>query len=340
MSMHFSHLSEPFTRLIKDTRTAVRRGSKPPQASPGGPVEIDKLESVGELSRDAEAEVLSFLDEQPVHTVIMAGLIRDNGFDDTLNRGRFYGYRGPDGILEGVALVGHATLLEVRSERALVALAQRARTVSDVSFILGEQETMERFWNCYSNHVTAAHFRRKELLFEQRWASTEARPLPGLRCATAADVDLVVSAHAHMTQEELGFNPLALDAAGFRQRCERRIRQRRVWVLIKNGQLIFKVDVVTESDTAHYLEGVYVNPAERSKGYGTRCLMEISRRLLSRTQVLCLLISEQNRVAQGLARKAGYAVTSCYESIFLRQSGATYFPHTNRTPSPQLLTGL
>lgn len=280
-----------------------------------------------ELAVRHEPEVLSFLSERPVHTVIMSGLIDDNGLEGSENRGKFYGYRGAAGTLEGVALIGHATLIEARSDNALNAFARLASTVARVNLVLGEQDRIESFWNCYSDFTNAAHYRRKELLFEQRWPSSPARVVPGLRRATLRDLKLVVAAHARMAEEELGVNPLTTDPDGFQMRCERRIRRGRVWVLIENGRLIFKADIVAATPEANYIEGVYVNPEERSKGYGNRCLVQVSRKLLSQTQAVCLLVSEQNRVAQGLARKSGYAVISCYETIFL-QSLAESLPRT------------
>ena len=62
--------------------------------------------------RHDECEVLAFLLERPVHTVVMAGLIRDNGLESPFNRGTFYACRDSAGRLEGVALVGHATFVE------------------------------------------------------------------------------------------------------------------------------------------------------------------------------------------------------------------------------------
>jgi ribosomal protein S18 acetylase RimI-like enzyme len=282
------------------------------------PVSAALLELTEELTASHEAEVLSFLGERPIHTVIMSGLIHDNGINGPQNRGKFYAYRDPNGTIEGVALIGHATLVEARNENALAALARRASDSPGVDLILGEHETIERFWRWYSDSARVPQSRRSELLFEQRWPSSTARVVRGLRTATLDDLNLVVASHARMAEEELGVNPLTIDADGFRLRCQRRIEQGRVWVWIKNGRLVFKADVVAETGSANYIEGVYVDPAERSKGYGARCLAQVSRKLLARTQALCLLVNENNRVAQGLARKSGYTVTSCYESIFLR----------------------
>jgi ribosomal protein S18 acetylase RimI-like enzyme len=290
------------------------------------PVSAAVLESAEELTAASEPEVLSFLSERPIHTVIMSGLIQDNGIEGPLNRGKFYAHRGANGLLEGVALIGHATLVEARTENALATLARRANTILGVDMILGEHEMIAKFLRWYSDSAQAPQFRRRELLFEQRWAAATSGVVRGLRTATVDDLNLVAASHARMAEEELGVNPLTIDADGFRLRCRRRIEQGRVWVWIKNGRLIFKADVIAETAAANYLEGVYVDPAERSKGHGSRCLAQVSRKLLERTQALCLLVSEHNRVAQGLARKSGYTVTSCYESIFLR-------PRTAAAPS-------
>jgi hypothetical protein len=185
-------------------------------------------ESIEELGAASRNEVLAFLAERPVHTVIMSGLIHDNGLESPLSRGRFFGYRGPDGNLEGVALIGHATLVEARTENALTALARVAGSLPGVDMILGEQGKIETFWEHYSERRPVAHIRRKELLFEQRWPSPTPSIVPALRLATLDDLDLVVTSHARMGEEELGINLLAADPEGFRLRCARRIEQRRV----------------------------------------------------------------------------------------------------------------
>src|SRR2546423_14541052 len=86
-----------------------------------------KALTVQALTNGQEDEVLAFLSARPLHTVFMAGMIRDNGLESPFNRGTFYAYRNEAGKLEGVALVGHATLIEARSEAALQAFAKEAQ---------------------------------------------------------------------------------------------------------------------------------------------------------------------------------------------------------------------
>ena len=75
------------------------------------------LSRVSELLLGDTQEVLDFLSIRPVHTVVMTSFINDNGIASELNRGKFYGYRNADGEIEGVALIGHSTLVEARSAK-------------------------------------------------------------------------------------------------------------------------------------------------------------------------------------------------------------------------------
>ncbi|MCA1607010.1 MAG: hypothetical protein LC775_16420, partial [Acidobacteria bacterium] len=81
--------------------------------------EADVTITVFELTEEDRNEVLAFLAERSTHTVCMAGFIRDNGLVSPHNRGTFYGCRNSESRLEGVALIGHATLIEARTSRAM-----------------------------------------------------------------------------------------------------------------------------------------------------------------------------------------------------------------------------
>src|SRR5215475_9592481 len=101
---------------------------------------------VSKLTSEYETEVLEFLARRPIHNVGMIGFIRDNGLVSEINRGTFYGCRNRSGELEGVALIGHATLMETKTERALEAFADLARKCGRKHMIMGEQERIETFW--------------------------------------------------------------------------------------------------------------------------------------------------------------------------------------------------
>ena len=275
--------------------------------------------TVQALGSGHEAEVLHFLAERPVHTVYMTGLIRDNGLVSPLNRGTFYGCRNTAGELEGVALIGHATLIDTNSEAALAAFAKVTQEYAGANMIMGEQEKMERFWEYYSESGQTPRLACRELLLEQRWPIQVQEAVPALRIATIEDLDLIVPVHAQMAFDESGVNPLDVNPEGFRQRCARRIEQGRVWIWVEAGRLLFKADIVADTPEMVYLEGIYVNPEERGKGYGLRCMAQIGQSLLKRAGGVCLLVNERNLKAHALYRKAGYRLRGYYDTIFLQR---------------------
>jgi uncharacterized protein len=270
------------------------------------------------LTNDDEGEVLRFLSARPIQTVMLAGFARVHGLVSHLNRGFFYACRDAQGNLEGVALMGHCTLMETRSEAALAAFARLAQSDPGIQVISGEQEKIRDFWAYFTAGEPVPHLLCHSLLFELHSPVEMLAEVKGLRLATPDDFDLVVTAHAEVIRDELGVDPLGRDAEGFRRRCAQRISQGHQWVWIEDGRLIFKADIAADTPEVIYLEGVYVHPAERGKNYGLRCVLQLSRNLLERAETICLLVDEHNLKAQALYRKAGYRFRCWCDTIYLQ----------------------
>lgn len=279
----------------------------------------DVIVNVAELTDDDRNEVLAFLSERPVHTVCMAGFIRDNGLVSPHNRGTFYGCRNSEGRLEGVALIGHATLIEARTERSMQEFGLLAQGYQRMHLVLGERDRIEQFWNYYADQGQEMRLAGRELLFELRRAMQNREEVGGLRRATLADLDQIVPVQASMAEQESGLNPLTADREGFRARCARRIEMGRVWVLEEDGQLMFKADIQADTPDVVYLEGVWVNPADRSKGIGRKCLRQLCQNLLTRTKAVCVLVNEDNKRAHTFYRMCNFKMRGVYDSIFLEQ---------------------
>jgi len=273
--------------------------------------------TVVELDHGDEAEVLEFLARRPIHTVFMASQIRDNGLLSPHNRGSFYACRDRHARLEGVALIGHATLIEARTENALASFARLASNCMNAALIRGEEESVNNFWAYYADSGQKPRLSCRELLLEQR-APQPAGETVDLRPATLNDLEKVAAVNASMVFEECRISPLRSDPGGFRLRTARRIEQGRVWVWIQDNRLIFKADVVGNTPEVAYLEGVQVHAEERGQGYGTRCLAALSSILLQRSQSISLTINERNKQALKFFENAGYKFHSLYETIYLR----------------------
>jgi predicted GNAT family acetyltransferase len=273
--------------------------------------------SVTALAAGQESEVLEFLSKRPIHTVALTSLIRDNGLVSPLNRGRFYGCRDITGYLEGVALVGHATLIETVSDRALQALAKVAKNCPYTHMIMGEHDRVSEFWETFALAGHQFRLACREGLFELRSPIALYESQPDLRLATIEELDMVMPIQAQLAFQESGVDPLQVDPDGFKSRCLRRIQQGRTWLLIENNTLIFKADVISKTTDVVYLEGIWVREDRRNKRVGLYCMSELSRRLLEEVKSICLLVNENNQAAQAFYRKCGFLFRSTYETIFL-----------------------
>jgi len=287
------------------------------EAANAQPHACDANSSAMPLQETEKSEALSFLAERPLHTVYMASLIRDNGVESPLNRGKFYGYRASQGPLEGIALLGHATLIEARSECSLTAFARLAQQSSLPHLIRGEEERIRKFWREYERCGQRARRVSRDLLLEQVDAPA-GKDVTGLRQATFDDLEAFVRVNSELLRDETGSDPLQRDPEGFRSRLAQRIARGRNWIWTEDGKVLFKADIIGDTPEVIYLEGIYVDPAERGKGYGSICLKQLGRILLRRTGSICLTLNATKEKTKNFYTKAGFALRSYYDTIYLQ----------------------
>ncbi len=269
------------------------------------------------LTENDRSEMLAFLAVRPVHTVVMTSFIIDNGIESDLNRGKFYGFRNEEGELTGVALIGHTTLVEARSDEALRALAVRARTSeTPIHLVMSRGDTAEWFWK----HLAMGNSPRltcREALFEAAFPFAVKKRTPGLRLATMAELVPVAEAQAEVAFMECGVDPMLKDREGFLKRVARRIEQERIFVVFDGDELVFKADIIAETGECIYLEGIYVGESYRGQGIGSTCLSNLTVDLLSRTSNVCMLSNVDFESAHRSYAKAGFRKSDECVTLFV-----------------------
>lgn len=78
------------------------------------------------LDNDETEAILQFLQKKPAHCAYLTGLIQEHGPVSRLHRGIFYASRNFLGELRGIALVGHATIIEPNEQRIIKRLGRAA----------------------------------------------------------------------------------------------------------------------------------------------------------------------------------------------------------------------
>jgi predicted GNAT family acetyltransferase len=268
---------------------------------------------LNEYDRD---EVLNFLRKSPINAVHLIGLIEDHGMVNVVHRGQLFGYY-EDEILLGVALLGHVTLM-YGNDSSLQQFAQttiECKTESQVIF--GPYQQVEKYGGYLENLG-----RQTRLVRAHQWLVCK-QPLLSLkqlqlRRATLEELDRLAEIHAEIAIAASGIDPHVSDWQGFRARIAERIRRGRVWIKLENGQIIFKVDVVNQTKSASYIEGIWAHPEHRGKGVATTCVSELIHRLFRKGSVTCLVVAPHEKSAVKVYERVGFVQTGEYQTRYLK----------------------
>ena len=139
----------------------------------------------------------------------------------------------------------------------------------------------------------------------------------GLRPATLDDLELLMPACAAAHEQELGLDPLTRDAEGFRWRTRSQIEEERSWLWEEDGVILFKAEASAWTPDAVQLQQVWVDPAARRRGYGSRGLRDLCRLLLETTPAVTLFVRSENSAAIALYDGIGMRAVLSYRSILL-----------------------
>ena len=133
-----------------------------------------------------------------------------------------------------------------------------------------------------------------------------------LDVASTQHLEALVQASAAMALEESKDDPARRNPSAFKERIAARIRKKRDFILYKNDQLLFKVNVCALSPFGGHIEGVYTRPSARRRGIGLAGITWITRWILERSPCATLLVNKDNITARRIYEKIGYQ--QIYES--------------------------
>jgi uncharacterized protein len=185
---------------------------------------------------------------------------------------------------------------------------------SSARMIIGDERAVSDLWAAARAHMPAAREDRPG----QPVFAIDRPPAPGdsaLREATQDDFDLLLPAAAATHEGEIGIDPLAVDAEGFRRRTRKQIDEGRSWVWIENDRIHFKAEASAWTPHAVQLQQVWVDPELRNEGYGRRGLCDLIRLLLERAPRVCLFVRADNPAAIRLYEVVGMERVGYYRSL-------------------------
>ena len=263
-----------------------------------------KIRGVTHIVEPPLPQILEYCAEDPVERVFLEdvarrGLGRFSGIED---RGRLVAlcHSGANVVPSGVGC------------GAFAAAAVRARA----RMLIGEQRAVSDLWEAARRRLPEA---REDRPGQPVYAISDA-PEPGatgLRPAALSDLDRLVPACALAHEGELGIDPLARDADGFRWRTRAQIEESRSWLWEEDGVILFKAEASAWTPQAVQLQQVWTDPEARGRGNGSRGLRDLIRLLLERVPTVCLFVRADNAAAIALYDSVGMSHVLDYRSVLL-----------------------
>ncbi|MCA2981543.1 MAG: DUF4081 domain-containing protein [Myxococcaceae bacterium] len=248
------------------------------------------------------------LGKDPTNNLYLLGIVEEFGVvcDPARSSFAFHGRFSPEGQLTAVLFVGGAGGLVIPSAAPAAAMTDLAKALAptvQLKACIGEKPLVDLLVQHLSARV---RFSKTQRLYSVSADDMGPFTNPLLRVAVEADLPRLVPLAAACVKELNERDPLLDDPDGFTLRVRQRVMTKRTYVLEENGQLVFKLDIGSRSQSGAELEGLYTVPEQRGRGHATLCLGQISRFLLSSLPRLALRVDDDDPSFAGIARKVGY----------------------------------
>jgi ribosomal protein S18 acetylase RimI-like enzyme len=248
-------------------------------------------------------QVLAFCAGDPVERVFLEDAAR-RGF------GRFVAVAGRNGSLTALC---HAGANVVPSGSGCGAFADTAVSMR-AKMLIGEAQAVTDLWEAGRRRLPSP---REDRPHQPVYAITEPPPggESGLRRARRDDLERLIPACAAAHELELGIDPVARDAEGFRWRTAAQIEDGRSWLWLEDDVVLFKAEASAWTPQAIQVSQVWTDPEARGRGYATRGLRDLCRLLLETTPTVTLFVRTENAPAIALYERVGMRKVLEYRSV-------------------------
>jgi predicted GNAT family acetyltransferase len=247
-------------------------------------------------------QILEFCERSPVERVFLEDVARRG-------LGRFAAFAWED-RLTALCHIGANVVPSGRECARFADLVARTRA----RMIIGDEHAVSDLWTGIADQMPKP---REDRPGQPVYVIEQPPPAgdTGLRAATSDDFRLLLPACATAHEEELGIDPLARDAEGFRWRTRAQIEEGRSWVWAEESVILFKAEASAWTPSAVQIQQVWVDPHVRNRKYAQRGMRDLIRLLLARVPTVCLFVRAENAPAIRVYEAVGMRREGAYRSV-------------------------
>lgn len=275
-----------------------------------------KLLGAHPVSARDEPAVLDVLAADPIASCTVAQRVEDAGLDARRLRGQLWTWGS---VSEALAYSGANLIPLLGSRDAMRAFADLAlRTQRACSSIVGRAELVLPLWE----RLQPAWGNAREVRPDQPLLALTGPPDvagdPQVRRVRIEELDAYFPAAVAMFTEEVGVDPRRADGGvAYRRRIASLIAGGRAFARFDDGQVVFKAEVGSLSQSVGQIQGVWVAPERRGQGLGTAGTAVVASSILDTGRVASLYVNSYNTAARVAYGNIGFEQVATFATVLL-----------------------
>lgn len=208
------------------------------------------------------------------------------------------------------------------TEESRPAFAERVRRWRGrCASVFGPREEVDGLWRNLAPYWGPARAVREHqpLLVADRPPSALGVELDErVRPARLDEVDLVLPAAEHMFTAEIGYPPYRGSDRGYRGSLSSLVARGHTYVVVEDGEVVFKTDVGSLALGCAQLQGVWLTPRLRGQGLAVPMLAAVVEQVMvGQAPVVSLYVNDFNLAARATYERLGFREVGDFTTVLL-----------------------
>ncbi|HEY8674079.1 MAG TPA: GNAT family N-acetyltransferase [Candidatus Dormibacteraeota bacterium] len=251
----------------------------------------------------------ALIDREPVTNVYLRSELR-LGFEVGDWWGAF-----EDDELTAVVLGWSLVVPYIPDVDAAVPLAQALAAAAQPRMVVGHRASVMALHNAFRPPRPARELRDPQPLLILAKGDLGAAPSPEVRLSTRDDLEALILAAARMHREEMGIDPLAIDAPAWRSRMISLIERRWSWIWMRGHEVVFKAELSAWTPEVVQIQGVYTAPQHRGRGIARAGLAAVCEQIFREVPRCSLYVNQYNVIAQRVYEHLGFKPADVFATV-------------------------